>query len=537
MPTGHGVYLPREPAELSVRPPPEMLNVTMPRRTVSAAPRRLAPHDSRERRTRSRRACLAHCVAALAVAAGLVTAPAFADQCLRSPDPVAENDAWRVTATFQAGRWRYTLFDKKTGEPVRTKPLQGIEKHAHLELHVGDDGGFAVLDPDAEHRSIDRLLVYDAAGVLRASLGIRDILTAREQAGVQRSVSHIHWLAGPPKTRTYAQVLPDRRGVRLTTLAGRQVLVSLADGSITADPEAPAAKPADRPAGRATLDAIAAAKAAASGENRLDLDSLTTLDAAAAKALAGFKGQYLMLDGLTTLSAEAAKALAEYKGDWLELNGLTALSAEAAAALAQFKGSLSLNGLTTLDIETAEALARSKCRDLGLSGLKAIAEDTAQALARFKGSSLSLFGLVTPPAATAEPLVAFSSVVSVLLQNLREERTMTLDRVRLLRACTRRLAEQGLQTEPVRLDGLTALDTPDAVEIARLLAGAEVPLMLRNLSRASPKTLSALLETDAVEIPLIEDLEIIKEPDGSPTEDFVVPERVLERQRRQSKIE
>jgi hypothetical protein len=491
-----------------------MLNVTMPRRTVSAAPRRLAPHDSRERRTRSRRACLAHCVAALAVAAGLVTAPAFADQCLRSPDPVAENDAWRVTATFQAGRWRYTLFDKKTGEPVRTKPLQGIEKHAHLELHVGDDGGFAVLDPDAEHRSIDRLLVYDAAGVLRASLGIRDILTAREQAGVQRSVSHIHWLAGPPKTRTYAQVLPDRRGVRLTTLAGRQVLVSLADGSITADPEAPAAKPADRPAGRATLDAIAAAKAAASGENRLDLDSLTTLDAAAAKALAGFKGQYLMLDGLTTLSAEAAKALAEYKGDWLELNGLTAL-----------------------DIETAEALARSKCRDLGLSGLKAIAEDTAQALARFKGSSLSLFGLVTPPAATAEPLVAFSSVVSVLLQNLREERTMTLDRVRLLRACTRRLAEQGLQTEPVRLDGLTALDTPDAVEIARLLAGAEVPLMLRNLSRASPKTLSALLETDAVEIPLIEDLEIIKEPDGSPTEDFVVPERVLERQRRQSKIE
>ena len=514
MPTGHGVYLPREPAELSVRPPPEMLNVTMPRRTVSAAPRRLAPHDSRERRTRSRRACLAHCVAALAVAAGLVTAPAFADQCLRSPDPVAENDAWRVTATFQAGRWRYTLFDKKTGEPVRTKPLQGIEKHAHLELHVGDDGGFAVLDPDAEHRSIDRLLVYDAAGVLRASLGIRDILTAREQAGVQRSVSHIHWLAGPPKTRTYAQVLPDRRGVRLTTLAGRQVLVSLADGSITADPEAPAAKPADRPAGRATLDAIAAAKAAASGENGLDLDSLTTLDAAAAKALAGFKGQYLMLDGLTTLDVPTAQALAGFKGQYLMLNGLT-----------------------TLDIETAEALARSKCRDLGLSGLKAIAEDTAQALARFKGSSLSLFGLVTPPAATAEPLVAFSSVVSVLLQNLREERTMTLDRVRLLRACTRRLAEQGLQTEPVRLDGLTALDTPDAVEIARLLAGAEVPLMLRNLSRASPKTLSALLETDAVEIPLIEDLEIIKEPDGSPTEDFVVPERVLERQRRQSKIE
>ena len=486
----------------------------MTRLAPSAAPRRLAPHDSHEPRPLPLRSRPARCIAVLAVAAGLVASPAFADSCERGPDPVAENDAWRVTATFHAGRWRYTLFDKKTGEPVRTKPLQGIHQHAHLELHVGDDGGFAVLDPNAEHRSIDRLLVYDAAGVLRASLGIRDILTAREQAGVQRSESHIRWLAHPPKTRTYAQVLPDRRGVRLTTLAGRQVLVSLADGSITADPEAPAAKPADRPAGRATLDAIAAAKAAASGENRLDLDSLTTLDAAAAKALAGFKGQYLMLDGLTTLDVPTAQALAGFRGYQLRLNGLT-----------------------TLDIETAEALARSKCRDLGLSGLKAIAEDTAQALARFKGSSLSLFGLVTPPAATAEPLVAFSSVVSVLLQNLREERTMTLDRVRLLRACTRRLAEQGLQTEPVRLDGLTALDTPDAVEIARLLAGAEVPLMLRNLSRASPKTLSALLETDAVEIPLIEDLEIIKEPDGSPTEDFVVPERVLERQRRQSKIE
>lgn len=596
---------------------------------------------------------------------------------------MVENDAWRVAATFRAGRWRATLTDKKTGKDVHTKPLQGIDPHAHLELHVGDDGGFAVLDARAEHRSIDRLLVYDASGCLRASLGIRDILTPREQAGVMRSESHITWLQRPPEAKTCAEHLPATRSLRLTTLANRHVIVSLADGSISADTSVSATTPA----GPRTLDAEAAAAAAAmrtgrltlsrftaidaggakalaaySGQDlildglmtldtdaareiaafkgslldlsgltgldartagalaafagsRLDLNGVATIDAAAARALSAFKGQILLLSGLTTLGADAAralaasptwnvadlpnltaidaataallaahtsdvlrlqgvaalspdtakvlagfrgqelnlagltkldaataKALARYKGFYLRLNGLQEVDAEVAAELAAFAGvQLDLSGLTTLPPDVAEALARSKC-SLALNGLQTLSDEAAQALSRFQGSQLSLNGLRNPSVATAEALVAFPSVVTGFLQAFCEERPLTLDRARVLRVCTRQFAEHQkrerkqpppAELRPVTLAGLNALDTPDAVAIARLLAGAEVPLVLRNLSRVSPKTLSTLLESDTIEIPLVEDLELIKEPDGSPTDDFVLPQRFLDRQDRQ----
>lgn len=696
---------------------------------------------------------------------------------------MVENDAWRVAATFQGGRWRATLTDKKTGKDVHTKPLQGIEPHAHLELHVGDDGGFAVLDARAEHRSIDRLLVYDASGSLRASLGIRDILTPREQAGVMRSESHITWLQRPPEAKTCAEHLHATRSLRLTTLANRHVIVSLADGSIAADTSVSATTPAgprtlgaeaaaaaaalrtgrltlsrytaidaggakalaaysgqdlildglttldtdaareiaafkgslldlsgltgldartagalatfagsrlelrglttldadaaraladlgrgwlslaglqrldagvaaglarfkgealilsgvatlDADAARAigqftgrhlnldglkTIDAETAAGLAAFAGSRLDLNGVATIDAAAARAISAFKGQSLLLSGLTTLGADAAralaaspawnvadlpnltaidaataallaahksdvlrlqsvaalspdtakvlagfrgqelnlagltkldaataKALARYKGFYVRLNGLQEVDAEVAAELAAFAGvQLDLSGLTTLPPDVAEALARSKC-SLALNGLQTLSDEAAQALSRFQGSQLSLNGLRNPSVATAEALVAFPSVVTGFLQALCEERPLTLDRARVLRVCTRQFAEHQkrereqpppAELRPVTLAGLNALDTPDAVAIARLLAGAEVPLVLRNLSRVSPKTLSALLESDTIEIPLIEDLELIKEPDGSPTDDFVVPERLLQRQERQRRGE
>jgi hypothetical protein len=43
--------------------------------------------------------------------------------------------------------------------------------------------------------------------------------------------------------------------------------------------------------------------------------------------------------------------------------------------------------------------------------------------------------------------------------------------------------------------------------------------------------LSALIEKEDVDIPLIETLELIQEPDGSATEDFVVPEGFQARQK------
>jgi hypothetical protein len=44
--------------------------------------------------------------------------------------------------------------------------------------------------------------------------------------------------------------------------------------------------------------------------------------------------------------------------------------------------------------------------------------------------------------------------------------------------------------------------------------------------------LSALIEKEDVDIPLIETLELIQEPDGSPTDDFLVPEGFQARQKR-----
>jgi hypothetical protein len=74
------------------------------------------------------------------------------------------------------------------------------------------------------------------------------------------------------------------------------------------------------------------------------------------------------------------------------------------------------------------------------------------------------------------------------------------------------------------LSRITAFESPDSVEIAAALATREGPLSLPNLKKISPKTLTALIQKEDVEIPLIETLELIQEPDGSVTEDFLVPE-------------
>jgi len=83
-----------------------------------------------------------------------------------------------------------------------------------------------------------------------------------------------------------------------------------------------------------------------------------------------------------------------------------------------------------------------------------------------------------------------------------------------------------------RLPAITTFDFPEAVAIAEALANRKGPLALPNLKKISPKTLTALLEKEDVEIPLIETLELIPEPDGSPTEDFVIPDGFQELQHR-----
>jgi len=71
------------------------------------------------------------------------------------------------------------------------------------------------------------------------------------------------------------------------------------------------------------------------------------------------------------------------------------------------------------------------------------------------------------------------------------------------------------------LPGLTAIDAPNAVEIAKALATRPGNLSLPNLEKIFPKTLAALIEKRDVKIPRIETSDLIQEPDGSVTEDFV----------------
>jgi hypothetical protein len=187
--------------------------------------------------------------------------------------------------------------------------------------------------------------------------------------------------------------------------------------------------------------------------------------------LAEFKGSTLWLEGLATLDAATAKMLAEFKGSRLSLNGLTTLDAATATALAEFKGDhLHLNRLTTLDAATAKALAE------------------------FKGEDLYFNGLTTLDAATAKTLAA-------------------------------------LDTWNGNLSSIVAIESPDSVEIAAALAKRKGPLSLPNLKKISPKTLTALIEKEDVVIPLIERLELIQEPDGSPTEDFTLPTGFQSRQK------
>ena len=200
---------------------------------------------------------------------------------------------------------------------------------------------------------------------------------------------------------------------------------------------------------------------------------------------------------ITTLSTPEAYRLVKSSWFWrrsvLHLDGLTTLSDEAAKALAQHKGTLYLNGLTTLSDEAATALAQHEGRSLSLPGLTTLSDEAAKALAQYKGdlSLASISFSLTPDSAL---------VWATLLQG--------------------------------QLSAVTALDSPDAVAIAKALATRKGPLSLPNLKKISPKTLSALIEKEDIDIPLIETLELIPEPDGSPTEDFVIPEGFQQRQQR-----
>jgi hypothetical protein len=181
---------------------------------------------------------------------------------------------------------------------------------------------------------------------------------------------------------------------------------------------------------------------------------------------------------------------------------LTTLDADTAGALSRFKGGLFLQGLTSLDAATARALvAKFKGHHLIMGSLTSLDAATAQALGEYEG----MFGLdeeLLAKLVADHPLDPQTALVYARLAN-------------------------------GELAFVTAFDSPDSVEIAKALATRKGRLSLPNLKKISPKTLTALIVKQAVEIPLIETLELIPEPDGSPTDDFVVPQWLEDRQKQQ----
>jgi hypothetical protein len=162
----------------------------------------------------------------------LTAAPVLADTCGFTSSIPATNRLHVVDGMAAGRQWYYLLTNLKNGQQ-HTRPLPLIERHAHLQFFLGDDGKrFAVLDASANHRLTNRFMIYTLSGKLVAALGIQDLLTQAEQAKAGYSISHIHWLKCDPVTGSYGGYVAAEKAVSLTTGGGRKVLVSLADGKL-----------------------------------------------------------------------------------------------------------------------------------------------------------------------------------------------------------------------------------------------------------------------------------------------------------------
>jgi hypothetical protein len=274
--------------------------------------------------------------------------------------------------------------------------------------------------------------------------------------------------------------------------------------------------------GRAWLAALALV-APLSAETAANPGGLTLAEAR--RLVADRDALVLDLSAVAQLEPDVAGVLAEFPG-LLDLSGITDLSADVAAALAGCKGMLDLYGVVALTPETAAALARCPGA-IDLSGLRSMTPETARALGGYRGRQLRLTFAAFGPDFEGSPLkdkLAQADIewIHADVAGLRLHR-LTAEELPLLQWLTRTPMWRGY------LPGVTGFESPDSVAVAKALAMRKGSLSLPNLKRISPKTLSALLEGEDVSIPLIERLELIPEPDGSPNDDFLIPERLPKR--------
>ena len=152
-----------------------------------------------------------------------------------------------------------------------------------------------------------------------------------------------------------------------------------------------------------------------------------------------------------------------------------------------------------------------------LAGLESLAADDATALgtarAALDGRILAASNPETRAALLARDTLTF---------DYRRLTTLTPDLARAIVARERRLD----------LAGITTFTFPQAVAVADELARSAGELALPNLQAISANALSALIRKEDVDIPLVETLQILPEPDGAPSEDIVIPPGFAERQER-----
>jgi hypothetical protein len=200
----------------------------------------------------------------------------------------------------------------------------------------------------------------------------------------------------------------------------------------------------------------------------------------------------LCLFGGSELTADVVARLAPHRHR-LTIVGPCAIDDAAARGLAGHAGPVSVQGIAVESPELARKLLDDPVRG-GMNGAAAMSAEVAALACAHPNWTGDFSGLKTLSPGVAEALVAAKKWDG-------------------------------------RLPGVTAFTAADSVEVAKALAKRTGPLALPNLKKISPKTLSALIEKADVDIPLVETLELIPEPDGSPTDDFVVPEGFQARQK------
>lgn len=248
---------------------------------------------------------------------------------------------------------------------------------------------------------------------------------------------------------------------------------------------------------------------------RLYLNGLTGIESEAAKALASNEAVSLTLNGLVSLDPDSARALSAVNGT-LVLRGLSTVSPEAAQALGAKRGLgvLDLSGVTTVPPELSEAFGEICVAHLGLNGVERLTPELARALSGVRVGALSLNGLKSLSPEIAAALLTEDAPCSLSLKGLSS-------------------IDKGTAAELVRaprwdghLPNLKSTRTRDAIEIAQELAKTKGRVAMPSLARVSARTYLTLVQNPRVELPPVEAITFIPEPDGRPADMRVIREVV-----------